>query len=78
MTAIGSIYYSNNLSFTLPSGLFADKTYYVSHEIRSAGGPISFVRQTAATKDTYVCRVQKANSTTTSVDVKFKIEGKWK
>ena len=77
MTAIGSIYYSNNLSFTLPSGLFADNTYYVSHEIRSAGGPISFVRQTAATKDTYVCRVQKANSTTTSVDVKFKIEGKW-
>ena len=78
MTAIGSIYYSNNLSFTLPSGLFADNTYYVSHEIKSAGGPISFVRQTAATKDTYVCRVQKANNTTTSVDVKFKIEGKWK
>lgn len=78
MTAIGNIYYSNNLFWDLPTGLFIDNTYYVSHEIRSAGGPISFVRQTSATKDTYACRVQKSNNTTTSVDVKFKIEGRWK
>lgn len=78
MTAIGNNYYSNNLTWTLPPGLFVDNTYNVSTEIQSSGSPINTIRQSISTKDEYVCRVQKSNNTTTSVSVKFLVIGRWK
>ena len=78
MTAIGNIYYSNNLTLTLPTGLFIDNSYIALHEIQSTGSPISIIRQSTSTKDSYIYKVNKANNTKTGVSFKVKIIGRWK
>lgn len=78
MTAAGNLYLSEERYATLPSGLFVDTKYIVSHEIQSASGAVTILRQSTSTKDQYRFKIYKVFSTATGVAVKFRVEGRWK
>ena len=78
MSASGNLYISEERYANLPSGLFVDTKYIVSHEFQSASGAVTILRQSTSTKDQYRFKIYKVFSTATGVAVKFGVEGRWK
>lgn len=78
MTASGNLYLSEERYATLPSGLFVDNNYIVSHEIQSASGPVSIIRQSGSTNAKFLFKIYKVFNTSTGVSLKFNIKGRWK
>ena len=78
MTASGNLYLSEERYATLPSGLFVDTNYIVSHEFQSTSGPVSIIRQSGSTKDKFLFKIYKTYNTSTGVALKFSVKGRWK
>ena len=77
MKAAGNLYLSEKRYATLPSGLFVDDNYIVSHEFQSTSGPVSIIRQSGSTKDKFLFKIYKVYSSSTGVSLKFSIKGRW-
>lgn len=78
MTASGNLYLSEDRTLNLPSGLFVDTNYIVSHEFQSAGGPVSIMRQKNSTKNKFLFKIYKVFKTNTGVSLKFSVKGRWR